>query len=61
MSGWSILAYLIVCGVGALAFLHCVASEVGRTSQILTALEAYEKRREERRRAVESDEQKEAA
>ena len=61
MGGWSVLVYLAVSGVGALAFLHVSASEVDRTTRILIAHEAYEKRKEERRRAVESDEKTEAA
>ncbi len=54
MGGWSALVYLAVCGIGVLAFLHVSASEVDRTTRILNAHEAYEKRKEERRRGGDS-------
>lgn len=60
MGGWCVLVYLGVCGIGVLAFLHVSAAEVDRTAHILDAHEAHERRKEERRRAAESGEEKSA-
>lgn len=55
MSGWSVLTWLAASAIGPLAFLALVAHRVGDSVTRLHGLEEEERRKQQRRLAVETE------